>query len=91
MEKNHGKQSLSGYLLVFISICYIYVENNAVDRGVKPLFTRICVCVCVCVCVCMGLKANQRSDDYMKALTLLTIVDRELFSRISCNLQAGKQ
>ena len=70
---------------MFISICYIYVENNAVDRGVKPLFTRI-----VCVCVCMDLKPNQRSDDYMKALRLLTIVDRELFSRISCNLQAGK-
>ena len=82
------------YLSVFISICYIYVENNAVNRGVKPLFTRMCVCVCVCVCacvcVCLDLKANQRSDDYMKALTLLTIVDRELFSRISCNLQAGK-
>ena len=76
------------YLSVFISICYIYVENNAVNRGVKPLFTRMCVCVCVCVC--MDLKANQRSDDYMKALTLLIIVDRELFSRISCNLQAGK-
>ena len=79
---------LSIYLSVFISICYIYVENNAVNRGVKPLFIRICVCVCVCVC--MDLKANQRSDDYMKALTLLTIVDRELFSRISCNLQTGK-
>ena len=77
---------LSIYLSVFISICYIYVENNAVNRGVKPLFIKICVCVCVC----MDLKANQRSDDYMKALTLLTIVDRELFSRISCNLQTGK-
>ena len=75
---------------MFIFICNIYVENNAVDRGVKPLFTRI-VCVCVCVCVCMDLKPSQRSDDYMKVLRLLTTVDRELFSRISCNLKAGKQ